>query len=80
MTGRELMLYILENHLEDELVLKDGIFVGFMSEEEAAVKFNVGVATIRAWYIMGKIKGVKIGDRLCFFKNIHDPRKDDKHE
>ena len=80
MTGRELMMYILENHLEDELVIKDGIFVGFMSEEEAAVKFHVGVATIRAWYISGAINGMKIGDRLCFLRNIRDPRKDDKHE
>lgn len=80
MTGRELMLYILENHLEDEIIIKDGIFVWLMSEEEAAVKFNVGVATIRAWYICNMLSGTKIGDRLYFLRNIADPRKDDKHE
>lgn len=80
MTGRELMLYILENHLEDEIVIKDGVFVWLMSEEETAVKFNVGVATIRAWYICGMLSGTKIGDHLYFLRNIADPRKDDKHE
>lgn len=75
MTGRELMLYILENNLEDAVVIKDGVFIGFMTEEEAAIKFNVGVATIKAWYACGKIKGSKIGDRLYFLRNVSDPRK-----
>lgn len=79
-TGRELMLYILENNLEDAVVVKDGVFIGFMSEEEAAVKFDVGVSTIRAWYACGKVKGTKIGDHLYFMRNMSDPRKDDKHE
>ena len=34
MTGRELILYILQNGLENEEVFKDGIFVGFIPEEE----------------------------------------------
>ena len=80
MTGRELMLYILENHLEDEIIIKDGIFVWLMSEEEAAVKFDVGVATIRAWYVCGMLSGTKIGGHLYFLRNVGDPRKDDKHE
>ena len=79
MTGRELMMYILENHLEDEIIIQDGVFVGFMTEEEAAVKFNVGVATVKAWYTCGYVKGTKIGDRLYFLRNMRDPRKDDKH-
>ena len=35
MTGRELILYILSNGLENEPVFKDGKFIGFMTEEEA---------------------------------------------
>ena len=50
MTGKELILYILQNDLENTVVLEDGFFVGFMTEKEAAVKFGVGIATIRAWY------------------------------
>lgn len=80
MTGKELILYILQNNLENETIIKDGVFVWFMSEEEAAVKFNVGVSTIRAWYIYGMLNGIKIGDHLYFLRTTSDPRKDDKHE
>lgn len=80
MTGRDLILYILENHLEDEVVIENGIFVWLMSEEEAAVKFGVGVAQIRAWYMCKMLSGTKIGDQLYFLRNAADPRKDDKHE
>ena len=81
MTGKELILYILQNNLENEIVIKDSIFVWLMNEEEAAVKFGVGVATIKAWYIYGMLSGTKIGDHLYFLRNTSDPRKkDNKHE
>lgn len=74
MTGKELILYILQNNLEDEIVLQDGFFVGFMTEGEAAVKFGVGVETIRTWYRIEKLKGIQIGDSLYFLKDVADPR------
>ena len=74
MTGKELILYILQNNLEDTVVLKDGFFIGFMTEEEAAVKFGVGTATIRAWYYCNWLDGTKIGDSLYFRKDVADPR------
>ena len=74
MTGKELILYILQNNLEDTVVLEDGFFVGFMTEGETAAKFGVGVATIRAWHYYGKINGLKIGDSLYFLKDVADPR------
>lgn len=74
MTGKELILYILQNNLENTIVLEDGLFTGFMTEGEAAVKFNVGVATIRAWYQCRRLDGTKIGDSLYFRKDIADPR------
>lgn len=81
MTGKDLIIYILQNNLEDEVIIKDEIFVWLMTEEEAAAKFGVGVATIKAWHIYGMLNGVKIGDRVYFFRNVCDPRKkDDKHE
>lgn len=64
MTGREMIIYILQHNLEDEEVIKDGIFIGFMSEEEAAVKFNVGVATVRTGYMLGLIPGFMIGEKV----------------
>lgn len=74
MTGKELILYILQNNLENTIVLEDGFFVGFMTEEEAAVKFGVGTATIRAWYYCNMLKGTKIGDTLYFRKDVEVPR------
>lgn len=76
MTGRELIIYILDNHLEDEIVLKDNSVVGLMNEEETAARFGVGVATVNAWYTCGMIKGTKIGDSIFFLKTITDPRKE----
>lgn len=75
MTGKELILFILQNDLENEIIVKDGVFVWLMSEEEAAVKFEVGVATIKAWYTCGMLEGSKIGDHLYFLRSVDDPRK-----
>ena len=69
MTGKELILSILHNTLENEVVIKDGIFIWLMHEEEAAAKFGVGVATIKAWYICGMLSGTKIGNHLYFLRN-----------
>lgn len=80
MTGKELILYILQNNLENVIVLQDGFFVGFMTEEEAAVKFNVGVETIRAWYYCEMLKGTRIGDSLYFLKDVADPRVKLSHQ
>ena len=44
-TGRDLILYILSNNLEDEEVFKDGKLIGFLTAWEAAEKMNVGIAT-----------------------------------
>ena len=77
MTGKELIIYILQNDLENEVVVKDGIFVWLMNEEEAAVKFGVGISTIKAWYACGMLSGTKINNHLYFLRNISDPRKTD---
>ena len=74
-TGKDLIIYILQNNLEDEVVLKDGFFIGFMDESEAAAKFSVGVWTIRAWFAIGALDGLQVGEKLYFFKNTPDPRK-----
>lgn len=68
MTGRDLIMYILANGLEDEPIFKDGKLIGFMTVEEAAVKYNVGVATMRTWVGLGVISGIKIGDVVY----VHD--------
>ena len=75
MTGRELIIYILSNGLEDEPIYKNGQIIGFMTEEEAANKFEVGIATIRVWNKQGLLHGVKIGDRLYIPQNAENPKK-----
>lgn len=60
MTGRDLIIYILENHLEDEELFKDGKLPGLMTYEEAAVKFGVGKETIIAWVKNRYLKAVTI--------------------
>lgn len=60
MTGRELIVYILTNGLEDKEVFENGKFVGFATAEEAAAKKQVGVATIRAWMELGIVDGVTV--------------------
>lgn len=73
MTGRELVVFILQNKLEDKVILD------LMSETEAAAKFDVGVATIRVWYEYGYITGgLDIGGVLYLLKDIPDPRKEVK--
>lgn len=73
MTGRELIVYILTNGLEDEPIYKDGTILGFMNELEAAVKFNVSTATIRTWFELGMLDGVKIGNVLYIPSKASSP-------
>ena len=75
MTGKELILSILQNGLENEEVLNNGNFVGFISEEEAAEKFNVDVSTVKLWRKLGLIKGIRLGDSEFFLKNVQAPKK-----
>ena len=68
MTGKDLILYILQNDLEHEVIIKDGVLIRFMNEEEAAIKFDVGIATIKAWCELGILEGTRIGDSFYFLK------------
>lgn len=61
MTGRDLIIYILANGLEDEPVFKDGKVVGLMTIDEAATKFNVGPATIYTWITQNWMEAVVVG-------------------
>lgn len=62
MTGRDLILYILQNGLEDEPIYENGKILGFMNETEAAIKFDTGTAVVRTWLELGTLDGVLIGD------------------
>lgn len=71
MTGRELILYILSNGLEDEPVFKDGKLIGFMTVGEAAEKFGVGVATILVYMNENLVDGLVMGDTIYIPANFN---------
>ena len=65
MTGREFIIYILENRLEDEELFKNGKIPGFMTYEEAAKKFDVGIHTIETWVEFKYLPHIRIGS-TCY--------------
>ena len=73
MSGRDVMFYILAHGLEDEPVFENGRFIGFMTAEEAAVKMNVGVMTIRIWVGLGQLRGITIGETLYIPADAKSP-------
>ena len=75
MTGKDLILYILQNDLEDEPLYENGNLLGFMNSDEAALKFKVGSATIEIWCQMGILPNVLIGDR--YYIPVNAVKKDD---
>jgi hypothetical protein len=64
MTGRDLILYILSNGLEDEQIFKDGKFIGFLTPSEVAVQMDVGIPTVWAWVMQGRLEGVHVNRSL----------------
>lgn len=60
MTGRDLIIYILKNGLEDKPVFENGKFIGLVTLEETALKKQVGPATIQAWVDLGFMEGVTV--------------------
>ena len=78
MTGRDLILFILENHLEDRPITDaDGKLVALLTIEEAASKFEVGVATVVAWVGMDCIKHIFING-VCYVPANAKPIKEEK--
>ena len=73
MTGRDLIIYILENGLEDEPVWNNGALLGYMSDLAAAIKFSVSMATIKAWVTLGHLEGIYIGGKLYIPANAKNP-------
>lgn len=69
MTGRELMLFILENHLEDVVIFDGENFRGFVTLDEAAVMLNYGIHTVKALYEMGKIPGFAMNGTAYIYKS-----------
>lgn len=73
MTGRELIVYILQNNLENEPVFKDGRFIGFNTVGDAAQKTGVGQATVHAWIHQGRIPSAAIYEGIYIPANFKSP-------
>jgi len=72
LTGRDLIMFILQNKLEDiDIPIPDIL----MSEEDVAVRFEVGLPTVRVWREIGMLKGIQIGEKIYYLKNTTDPRR-----
>lgn len=76
MTGKELIMYILENDLLDKNVIKDdGVPIFLLSIDDAAEKFDVGPMTVRAWVAQEKLDWEAMDGRLYIYDTKRDPRK-----
>jgi predicted transcriptional regulator len=64
MTGRDLIIYILSNNLEDEPVFKDGKLLGFVTAGEVAAQMDVGIATVYVWLYQKRLDGILIGNTI----------------
>ena len=73
MTGRDLIIYILENILEDKPVFEGDRLLGFKTSVEAAIEWGVGIMTIEVWVKLGQLDGVRIGNELYIPANAVNP-------
>lgn len=64
MTGRDLILYILENGLEDEPVVKDGRLIGFMNVPDVAAAMEVSYPTVLVWVNQGMLDSVEFNKKI----------------
>lgn len=75
MTGRDLIIYILENGLENDPIFKDGKFIGFKTMLEVAKELDVGIETVRAWAQLNMIPYVAVGGIIYIPANYESPMK-----
>lgn len=68
MTGKEIIIYILQNNLEDvEFTDISVLFPNYYSIEKAAVKLNTGIETVRVLYTLGKLKGIEFNGNIYIY-------------
>lgn len=80
-TCRDLINYILENHLEDEPIHQEnGVIVGFETIEEAAKRLEVTDSIIKVWINQGKIDGLLVNGNVIVPKDCKKPETEKKIE
>ena len=77
MTGRELIVCILENNLEDQEVFRDGKIIGYVTVDEAALFLEVGRATVTTWINIGLLDKCIVvdGDYLIPIKSLKNAKR-----
>lgn len=74
MTGRDLIIYILENGLENEPIVDDsGKLIGFKTMSEVANEMGVGTETVKAWIMMKKIPFIDMCGKILIPANYKSP-------
>lgn len=69
MTGKELIIYILENDLLDTPIFDNSKIVGLLSIDETAVRLGVGRATIITYIRMKRLDNIIIGNSTFVIDN-----------
>lgn len=79
MTGRDLIIYILENNMEDKNIFEIMLSTNnLLNVNKAAEKFNVGTATINAWITNGYLKAVIVNGEKYILSDS-EPKGLEKH-
>lgn len=74
MTGRDLIIYILSNNLEDKPVFENGKFIGFVTVGDVAKQTDVGLATVHAWMHQGRLDSVVVNEGIYIPGNFTSPK------
>lgn len=76
-TGKDIIIYILEYDLVNEILLTESCISDILlTTEQVAVKFGVGVAVVETLYKLGMLKGFNIGGQVYFPMDIKYPKGD----
>lgn len=81
MTGRDMIIYIMKHHLEnDELFFNEdqlAVLLKLETLQEAAERFGESIETVKAWCILGRVKSIEINGVIYISRDSVDPRTED---
>lgn len=73
MTGKDMMMYIIQNDLYDKELFGESGFspeiMGLISVEEAALKLHVGVETVKTLMVINDLPLIMMGKSAYVTKN-----------
>lgn len=70
MTGRDIIIFIMENRLENVDIFKEPL-PGYITAEEFAERMDVGLATIDVWLKTGKITCIQL-ESGCYIQESYE--------